>query len=341
MDIFNFININGNDYVSKINDSDKIKLLKLLHKYKISLRDELDLDKDITYGMELEFKVENNSNKVIESKLKSLNYKLLLDGILDNCWWDFKEETSLTNGYEITSPIFRNKKDEWIQLKEVCNIIKNNNGEINEKTAGHIHIGSQILGSNKDNWLNFFKLYIAYENLIYRFSYGEYESGRNYTNSFAAPTAHIFYKNLEKIDDTYTLYKILKLMHTEYKRKGISFYKYDNKMAFEKDRTIEFRMPNATLEPTIWQNNVNFFSHILTYCKNDNFDMDLILKRIENNRKNLGNLPTYVSIDIEEAFELSDLIFDNNLDKINFLRQYFKNFTPNGEFIKTKTFIKK
>ena len=44
------------------------------------------------------------------------------------------------------------------------------------------------------------------------------------------------------------------------------------------------------------------------------------------------NIHSYEMIYSSEALELADLIFDTNLDKINFLKQYFKNFQKgNGE----------
>ena len=42
------------------------------------------------------------------------------------------------------------------------------------------------------------------------------------------------------------------------------------------------------------------------------------------NKKDLSNLKRYKEIDLTGSLELADLIFDNNLDKINFLKQYLK-----------------
>lgn len=335
----NFLNFNSNDSLSNMKLCDKEELLNLLKEYKIELRKELNLNNNITFGLELEFG--SNKPNIIESKLKSFNYKLLLEERLYNAWYEFKKETSFVGGYEITTPILTNQPDEWAQLSELCDMLVKNKAEIGEQTAGHIHFGTQVLGSNKENWINFFKLYVAYENLIYRFSYGEYENRRPYTIAFAYPLGDMYYKKLQTIDDKTKLMALLKLMSTEYKRKGLSFYKASNDMSFEKNKTIEFRMPNATLEPVIWQNNVNFFAHLLEYSTKNNFNLDKIEERTIKRKDSLGHLPSYVEIDIDEALEFADLVFDNNLDKINFLRQYMKSFKSNGEFIKTKSFIKK
>ena len=101
--------------------------------------------------------------------------------------------------------------------------------------------------------------------------------------------------------------------------------------------TIEFRSANGTLNHIIWQNNINFYEHFLRYSTNPNFDFDRINYRMKNQE---FSLEYFNIINIEEALELADLIFDNNLDKINFLRQYLKNFKTIDEFKKTRVFTK-
>ena len=56
-----------------------------------------------------------------------------------------------------------------------------------------------------------------------------------------------------------------------------------------------------------------------------------------------GNEHLYNNICLKNALEFSDLVFDNNLDKIYFLRQYFKDFQDNyglKEAVKAKEFTK-
>ena len=48
--------------------------------------------------------------------------------------------------------------------------------------------------------------------------------------------------------------------------------------------------------------------------------MDKVLKR----ESKLFDFHNYNQLFTEQAIELSDMIFDNNLDKIYFLRQYIK-----------------
>ena len=89
--------------------------------------------------------------------------------------------------------------------------------------------------------------------------------------------------------------------------------------------TIEVRCPNGTLDPTVWQNNINFFVKLFNYAKNDNYDTKLINERINlsNYPRRIDDAPTVFGIkNISKAEELSDLIFNDDLDKEYFIKQY-------------------
>ena len=90
--------------------------------------------------------------------------------------------------------------------------------------------------------------------------------------------------------------------------------------------TIEFRCPNGTLDATIWQNNVNLFTKLLRYATSKDFDEDTINRRWEQIKDKFTDLRWYDEIYLSQALELCDLIFDNNLDKVYFLKQYLKSF---------------
>jgi len=63
-------------------------------------------------------------------------------------------------------------------------------GDINNKTAGHIHVGNQIF-KNKEEINNFLFLWTAFENVIKRFFYGEYITG-NFFEKLAIDTKEEF-----------------------------------------------------------------------------------------------------------------------------------------------------
>ena len=103
--------------------------------------------------------------------------------------------------------------------------------------------------------------------------------------------------------------------------------------------TIELRVPNGTLDEIVWQNYINFFIKMILYCKSKNFDDDILNRRYKSVYNLFGNLDSYSKIYLDQALEFCDMIFNNNLDKLYFLRQYIKSFEITDKpFIKAKKF---
>ena len=81
----------------------------------------------------------------------------------------------------------------------------------------------------------------------------------------------------------------------------------------------------------------------MLYAKSTKFNDDIIDARYKHNKKNY-QIYSYNQIYLEQALELCDMIFDNNLDKIYFLRQYLKSFETTfriDKLVKCKKFTKK
>lgn len=81
----------------------------------------------------------------------------------------------------------------------------------------------------------------------------------------------------------------------------------------------------------------------MLYCKSLKFNDDIVERRKRNNLNEYYSLEFYNEIFLDQALELSDLIFDNNLDKLYFLRQYLKSFevcNKRSELVIAKKMIK-
>lgn len=331
-DIFKYLKPNANNMLSNLKGNDLIDFIILLNNYYLEYRDTLNIKDNITLGFEIECEHARTS-KII----KKLDEKNVFD-------FEFCYDRSLTNGIEIISPIMYDNTKNWTDLKEACNIIEKY-AKVGNNTASHIHIGAHILGNDINNWLNFIKIWATYENIIFRFSYGEYLNERPNIKVFAYPIADTFtylyelLKNNSDYDDFFNNYSKLNLnkYFSVNLLNALDNYKYSNKNNnLYITNTIEFRCPNGTLEPIIWQNNANLFAKLLIYSKNNNFNHDIIDKR-----KTTTNINNYKIISLEQSLELADLIFNNNLDKIYFLRQYLKSYEESNKVLKkTKTFIK-
>lgn len=301
-----------------LNKKDLMDLLNYINDYKIEYRDNIEIPEDITFGTEIEF--------------QNLELEKLNNLIKDDFKWNIKDDISVSKnkkgkvvGGELISPILRNKKQDWEDLKTLCNVLKNNNAKISERCGGHIHIGSNILEKNPIYFRNFLKLWYTYEDIIYRFTAGEDLNIRKSAYHFATSIREAIHNNSLRIDliKSENELKTVLLYLTYDRYKSVNFTN-TNGIRKKPIDTIEFRCPNGSIEEVIWQNNINALTKILLYSKNENFDKEFV--DFYFYRKKDLNMKYYDFMDIERGLEFADLVFEKEIDKMNFLRQYFKNF---------------
>lgn len=313
--LFDYIKPKNNDIFSKMNGIDLQDLLYYIENYYLELRNRLGFEGYITFGLELEFEYAMQAR--IENKLKEMSLAST---------WRLKDDGSLYAGAEINSPILKDTKNAWIHLKKVCSAV-DENAKIWIHSGGHIHIGTQVIGGKTESWLNFIKLWSVYENIIYRFSYGNFLTARRSMNEYAKPMTMTFwqdYQELRDLDQLDTKTIISELSHQ--KEQAVNFLNVSHFNNRSDKNTIEFRCPNGTLDPIIWQNNVNLFVNMLLYSKSPRFNDDVIQNRRNINEDKYSTLSWYDEIYLQQALELCDMLFTNNLDKVYFLRQYLKSF---------------
>ena len=329
--VFDFIKEKDNTRLLDLPKDDLQLFLILIDDYKLSLRKKLGIEEKVTFGMEIE--IDNvNIDKILE----------LYDN-LPNEDWKIEEDDSVPNGKEIKTPPLKDKEETWIDLNNVCKRVSEL-GEITNRCGGHIHIGTHILDDNIEAWKNLLLLWSAYENIIFRFGYGEYLSARLNIDANACPVAkkleRQYYEILEYNFDIPTELMILKFERTV----ALNFMNvaYKDYSKYEKENTIEIRNSNATDKAVIWQNYTNFYVKLFQYCNRKDFDFETVYKRLKKNKELDINFDFYKYIYLEQAFELADLIFDNNLDKVYFLRQYLKSLEISNSYKqeKAKVFIK-
>lgn len=332
--VFKFINPNSNDKLSEMSGFDLQDLIILIDEYYIQLRNRLGFEQYITFGLELEF--ENAMRDRIDRQLSE---------IFPNGDWRTKHDSSLNKGAEISSPILRDNETTWRNLNKVCSIV-DPLASIDKKSGGHIHVGIQALGNNRESWLNFIKMWSVYENIIFRFVYGDFLTARPCMLEYAEPMTKDFWQDYETLkNEGASLDAIIsRISHKRYQAvnfENVSNYNCNN---FSSKNTIEFRCPNGSLNSAIWQNNVNFFIKFLTYSRNTSFNDDLVQQRHQLNLDKFAKLKLYDEIYLEQALELCDMIFANNFDKIYFLRQYLKSFQvceKNTDYPKARMLTKK
>lgn len=329
--LFQFIKPRDNNSFSKMDGCDLQDLLYYIDHYYLELRNRLGFDNSVTFGLELEF--ENAMEERIKNRLNGISLSQV---------WQYKHDGSLYNGGEINSPVLTDSVNSWKELKSICSIVSEF-ANIDKNCGGHIHIGTQVLGNKKESWLNFIKLWSVYENIIYRFVYGDFLTARSSMQNYARPISKKLWDNYMMLREYNQLewYDIVeKIQHERYQ--AINFRNIEKSASFKTKNTIEFRCPNGTLESTIWQNNVNLFVNLLNYSKSSRYNDDIVSERRNINGEKYTELLWYDEIYLQQALELCDMVFTNNLDKVYFLRQYLKSFQiRNQKLDKLKSFIKK
>lgn len=295
---------------------DDVANIKPKYKYK------LDIDKNITFGTEIEF--ENASFDDIKTELDN-NSDLASWHLVHDYTVECKHN-ELIYGGEVVSPILTDTKQTWIQLKKVCTLIKNNIGLTNDKAGAHIHIGLNIFDKKVQNIFHFLKIWIVYEHIIYHFAYGEKNYPRKTLLEYASPIAYRLFECIPEINSKeYYFQEIIDYIcdisdMSMSLANGFSFSNGSNML--EKKDTIEIRCPNGTLNEQVWQNNISFFVKLLLYSCSSNFDDEFMNYKLKQYK--YMYIDNYQNIYLNDALELMNFLYTKEEDKLSFLKQYLK-----------------
>jgi len=329
--IFTFLYPDENNSLKELSIQDLKQLLLLLNNYLLEYRPYLGIPNNNSFGIEIELEKKLPYLFTTNNKITVMLSQYLQKQVHE---WICDIDLSLNkNGIEIDSPVLYDTQTCWQDIYRCCMLLSNI-GYIDEKCGGHIHVGAHLFSNDPYKWLRFFKLWAVYENIIFRFTNGSYLNTRKGINKYAEPISiktweeirRIYYNNPIFFQDE--LFAMLK----EYRKDKYQAVNLQHVNFIGRERygnTIEFRCPNGTLDPIIWQNNINLMLSIINAClSDDKIDEDMLFKRwIYLYQATPNNQINYNEIYLEQALEFCDLIFNNNLDKIYFLKQYLKNYS--------------
>lgn len=325
---------NKNSDFSSLSDEGVKDLLWDLYEEELEPRELLNIDPDITFGIEIEF--EGMKKEDIDDFLMDFSEHSSLKKWFPHREPHLQPDTSESHfplsrqyGYEVSSPILKDKLKTWKELRECLNIIKKY-GDSYERCGGHVHVGYNVLERNKTYWRNFFLLWATYEDVIYRFGYNFKDKLRDCASIFARSMKEEFSKyylmSLENSD--FDIFKVVENNPFLFiKNSGVNLGNINNK---KEKQTIEFRNSNGTIDEVVWQNNVLLYTKLLSYAASNWFDYYTVRDEWLSEEENSEHLRDV------KALQLADLILDNDLDKSYFLKQYFNHRTSFGEKVKRK-----
>lgn len=307
---------------------DITELLIILDNFYLTFRPLLNIPNHITFGHEIEYR---NCNRHEVTNFIT-NY---------HPSWQSKIEQAISNfdpnpflGGEVSSPILTNRIITYQELSSICTFLNRIKNATAINTGAHLHIGASIYPEESKYLIRLIKLWTAYEDIIYRFSYGEYIYARPSLLTYSPPVGSAYKEifNSEAINNNSPIYYIRYLLDLG-KENGLNL---TNLADEKKINTIEIRCPNGTLNEAIIENNLNFFVHLLLYPLNPNYNEELINARAMEKTFH----PTDNQIYIEKSLELADLIFNNNYDKMCFLKQYYKHGETTQKYELTRALTK-
>ena len=272
-------------------------------------RRKVELPSDMTIGIEIECIGSCENTEYISMHRIYPQWKCEGDKSIEG------DNLSEEYGLEIQSPILTGENDDTTrQIKTVCAKLETIGQYANETCGGHIHIGADYL-TNTQAWQNLLELWGNNEKLLYIIGNEKGTIPRSNVLLFAEPISRkledelgsdtIELENEEDLDSFKE--KILKFQGTRlYER-----YKCINFQNLSKGGkgTIEFRIPNGTVNADTWIENINLFGGLVKAAQYlSTIQEKSPEERTEEERRILKKFDIIKSDEIEETEKLEALL---------------------------------
>lgn len=315
--------INCNTMLSSLKNSEIRELLELVKNFNYEYLDSVNLPNNLHFGIEIEF--ERGMQNAIKTYMIN-EYNAVETKKSDYKKWNISNDASLYNGMELSSPILTDEKNTWIEIKDICEMLNRSKAVATHRTGAHVHFNFSYLKDNYKNLIRLIELYTVYENILIKFGYGHTGKPRQNLFTYAKPIGQEIKSKLLCIMESKNWNDLCIWMpyhkHSSINFKNINWENIEN----DNKNTIEFRSANGTVDYSIWQNLVNTYGHLIKSCTNLTFDDEFIKYKIKTfYYKNCHDEQFYNKVYLREALELVDTIFDNDYDKLMFLKNYINN----------------
>ena len=222
--------------------------------------------------------------------------------------WITKVDDSLLKGNsaEIVTPVLQNRKQTWMLLKKLGELLERLNPTY-DNCSFQVNFDGKLLPKLEDR-VRFIKLYAMYEDIIYRFSQGEDNKYRDSLETYASPIILALKGCQGYGKDTIIDY------FSDNKRYGLVFKTNGKDL-------IEFRTPNATSNPILWQNYITTFYYLIKFSTSNKYPKKEIDEYIDK-FMSIYLLERYSVPRIDKALKLSNMIFPHKQDQLYFMHQY-------------------
>lgn len=260
----------------------------------------------------------------IEIESEGIYSQYMPRGVLNNRW-KRTPENSLEDGVEIVSPKLTGTDEDSKEIYEICDFLSDIGQTTSERCGGHVHIGADYLTS-KEAYFNLLEIYGNCEEIIYAISNVANSNLRKGIKEFCKPVSQEWEKliasgKLNVGAEKEEFIRQLQDVQGQIKYFGINF-----KNIGTSKNTIEFRMPNGTINPETWIENVNLFGGIIKAAQ----ELAIIQSKdpqeiTEEDKARLMWLSKIKSSNIDENERLEALLSLTVEDKEVYRERYSKN----------------
>ena len=267
---------------------------------KSTYRDKLELSPFTKFGLEIE--MDHVSKKNIDKLKKEYN---------DKQGYNVHEDTSLKDGgIELSTRFMGNREKNWVELKDLSDYLKRIKPQF-ERSSLQVNLNCHM---SYNELVAFLKFYAYYEDIIYRISRGNDRIMRYSYETYAMSILDRLKTVIKYGRDEMDI--VNEFIYS--KSFGISLKDQIGKENLRSGiNLIEFRTPNGTIDPILWQNYITLFQSMIDFFESDDwigyhFDID----KVDNNRSDF---------DLNRAIEFANIVFVSDKEKLLFLKQYIGN----------------
>ena len=226
---------------------------------------------------------------------------------------------------EASSPILSDCNEDIQDIYRVCTLLKSGGLEVEDNCGGHVHIGANYL-TTKESYQRLIELWCNCEKIIFEICDEPYSVKRFTYDDYATPISGILKEG--KIEDEQNLNKdefIAQLQSVQGDRyKSINFANVGKKAS-----TIEFRIPNGSLNPNVWIENIRLFGRMMKIAEElGKLDNRETKEYTREERRKLWLATMLVNANVPEedkAKFLINLLFDEEQYKQIYFERYNTN----------------
>ncbi|MBR3117022.1 MAG: amidoligase family protein [Bacilli bacterium] len=303
-------------------ETDLKNLIAYLQSFDYGDRESTDLNDSLNFGLDMHYQFQNI--KDIEKIFKALN-RYYSKNSKDKFEYSYNKNIYnqyLSNNHLIVNtPVFTDTPEFYEELKDCLDALKEKKVTLNPNKGVHVHTDLSILENDNRHLLTLLKIITLYENIIFRFGFGESEKSNINLETYSKAVSPLVFKYIQNYDYTKSfeehIQELQKILIC--KSYAINFHNKDKSVSND---TIEFRMFNGTFDLSTIQNYVNFVGNMMYQIVKDHVDLDVLDYSMDIYDVNKYTLDRYGEFDPTGAVELSEIVFDKREDQVRFLKQY-------------------